>query len=362
VTLIPGDGVGPEVAEATRRVLDASGAAFEWDLQDAGYEVWEREGTPVPDSTLASLRTRRLALKGPTKTPLGGFRPVNTTFRREFDLYAGVRPSRAYPGVPTRFPETDLVVVRMTHEDLYAGIEYPRGEAATAELRELVERTDGAQIPADSGISIKALSAAASERIARTAFEYVREHGRRRVTAVHKANVIKHSDGLFLDAVRKVAEEEYPDIPFDDRRIDSLCGELVMHPGEFDVLVMPLMYGDIVSDIGAGLTGGLGMAPGANFGDDCAVFEAVHGTAPRHAGQNRVNPTGLILSGVMMLRHLGEDDAAERVERALAAVLEEGRDVTYDLKPSRDDPSAVGTAGFADAVIAACGLSSASLP
>jgi isocitrate dehydrogenase (NAD+) len=239
------------VAEAARRVLDASGASIEWDRQEAGYEVWEREGTPVPERTLTSVRERRLALKGPTKTPLDGFRPVNTTFRREFDLYAGIRPSRTYAGIRTPFGGTDLVVVRMTQEDLYAGIEFQRGGDATAELRELIARSEGTEIPADAGISIKPLSETGSERIARRAFDYARAHGRRRVTCVHKANVIKHSDGLFLDAVRRVAELEYPEVPFDDRRVDSLCGELVMHPQEFDVLVTPLMYGDIVSDIGA---------------------------------------------------------------------------------------------------------------
>jgi isocitrate dehydrogenase (NAD+) len=343
------------VADATRHVLDASGASIEWDPQDAGYEVWEREGTPVPDRTLESLRERRLALKGPTRTPLGGFRPVNTTFRREFDLYAGIRPSRAYEGIRTPFPGTDLVVIRMTHEDLYAGIEFPLGDPATDELRELIARTEGSEIAQDAAISIRPLSVAASERLARRAFRYAEENGRRRVTCVHKANVIKRSDGVFLDAVRRVAEGEYPSIPFDDRRVDSLCGELVMHPQEFDVMVMPLMYGDIVSDIGAGLTGGLGMAPGVNLGDDCAVFEAVHGTAPRHAGRNRVNPCGLLLSGVMLLRHVGEDEAAARVERALESVIRAGKDVTYDLKPTRDDPTAVGTKEFADAVVAAMG-------
>jgi isocitrate dehydrogenase (NAD+) len=353
ITLIPGDGVGPEVAAATCRVLDASGASIEWDHQDAGYEVWEREGTPVPDRTLESLRERRVALKGPTRTPLGDLRPVNTILRREFDLYAGIRPSRALAGVRTAFPDTDLVVVRMTREDLYAGIEFPRDGAATGELRELIARTEGTELPPDSGISIKALSVAASERIARRAFEYALEQGRKRVTCVHKANVMKHSDGVFLESVRRVAREEYAAVPFDDRRVDSLCGELVMRPEEFDILVMPLMYGDIVSDIGAGLTGGPGMAPGANLGDDCAVFEAVHGTAPRHAGANRVNPTGLMLSGAMLLRHVGEEDAANRVESAVAAVIAAGHSVTYDLKPTRDDPTAVGTGEFADAVIAA---------
>jgi isocitrate dehydrogenase (NAD+) len=350
VTLIPGDGIGPEVTEAARRVLDATGVALDWDRQDAGYETWEREGTPLPERVVESIRERRVALKGPTKTPVGGFRPVNMPLRSEFDLYAGIRPCRAYPGVPTRHPETDIVIVRMTHEDLYAGVEYGRGDEATRELRDLIRRTNGADLPGDSGITIKWLSSAASRRLVGRAFAYAAEHGRRRVTAVHKANVMKESDGVFLEAAREVAAE-HPDVEFDDRRVDSLCCELVLRPGEFDVLVMPVFYGDFVSDLGAGLVGGLGVAPGANLGDECAIFEAVHGTAPKHAGRNRANPTALILSGVMMLRHLGETDAADRVEQAIAGVFAEGRSVTYDLRPSRDDRSAAGTSEVADAVI-----------
>jgi isocitrate dehydrogenase (NAD+) len=350
VTLIPGDGVGPEVTEAARRALDATGVALEWDRQDAGYETWEREGTPLPERVIESIRERRVALKGPTKTPVDGFRPVNMPLRAEFDLYAGIRPCRAYAGVPTRYPETDIVIVRMTHEDLYAGVEYGRGDAATGELRELIGRTNGTVLPDDSGVTIKWLSSAASRRLVSRAFAYAAEHDRRRVTAVHKANVMKESDGVFLEAAREVAAE-HPEIEFDDRRVDSLCCELVLRPGEFDVLAMPLFYGDFVSDLGAGLVGGLGMAPGVNLGDDCAIFEAVHGTAPKHAGRNRANPLALMLSGVMMLRHLNELGAAGHLERAITEVVREGRSVTYDLKPSRDDPSAVGTAEVADAVI-----------
>jgi isocitrate dehydrogenase (NAD+) len=351
VTLIPGDGIGPEVVSAARRVIDGTGVELEWDRQDAGFEVFEREGTPLPERVVESIRERRVALKGPTQTPVGGFRPINMPLRREFDLYAGIRPCKAYPGVPTRFPETDLVVVRMTHEDMYAGIEYARGADSTERLRALIEETEGTALPPDAGITIKSLSFSASARIARRAFEYVAAHGRRKVTAVHKANVIKQSDGLFLEAAREVAAREYPDVEFDDRRIDSLCAELVRNPADFDVLVMPISYGDIVSDLGAGLAGGLGMAPGVNLGDDCAIFEAVHGTAPKHAGANRANPIALMLSGVMLLRHLGEDAAADRLESAIAAVLREGRSLTYDLKPAREDPSAVGTSAVADAVL-----------
>jgi isocitrate dehydrogenase (NAD+) len=351
VTLIPGDGIGPEVVEAARRVLDATGVSFDWDRQDAGYEVWEREGDPLPERVLESIRDTRLALKGPTKTPLGGFKPINMPLREEFDLYANIRPSKAYEGVPTRFPETDLVVVRMAREDMYAGIEYPVGEESTARLRELIRATTGAGLPEDSGITIKALSAGESKRVVRKAFEYAKEHKRRKVTIVHKANVIKHSDGLFLEAAREVAEGEHADVECDDRRVDSLCAELVTRPAEFDLLVMPLAYGDIVSDLTAGLSGGLGMAPGVNLGDEHAIFEAVHGTAPKHAGENRANPLALILCGAMLLRHAGEDEAAGRVERAVAEVIREGKQVTYDLKPSRDDRTAVGTSAVADAVI-----------
>jgi isocitrate dehydrogenase (NAD+) len=351
VTLIPGDGVGPEVTEAARRALDATGVELQWDRQDAGFETWEREGTPLPDRVLESIRETRVALKGPTKTPVGGFRPINMPLRLEFDLYAGIRPCKAYPGVPTRFPETDIVIVRMTHEDLYAGVEYARGEDATDELRALIRRTDGTALPDDSAITIKWLSAGACRRLVQRAFEYAREHGRRRVTAVHKANVMKESDGVFLEAAREVAAG-YPDIEFDDRRVDSLCCELAMRPGEFEVLAMPLFYGDFVSDLGAGLVGGLGMAPGVNLGDDCAIFEAVHGTAPKHRGENRVNPFAMILSGAMMLRHLGEGEAADRLETAIGEVVAAGRAVTYDLARGRPEATVVGTAEATDAVIA----------
>ncbi len=350
VTLIPGDGVGPEVTEAARRALDATGVELEWDRQDAGFETWEREGTPLPDRVIESIRERRVALKGPTMTPVGGFRPINVPLRLEFDLYAGIRPCKAYPGVPTRFPETDIVIVRMTHEDLYAGVEYGRDDATTGELRELIRRTEGTSLPADSAITIKWLSSGACRRLMRRAFEYAVENGRRKVTAVHKANVMKESDGVFLEAAREVAVE-HPEIEFDDRRVDSLCCELAMRPGDFDVLAMPLFYGDFVSDLGAGLVGGLGMAPGVNLGDDCAVFEAVHGTAPKHRGLNRVNPFALMLSGVMMLRHLEEPEAADRLERAIAEVVSDGSGVTYDLARSRPGVVSVGTAEAADAVI-----------
>jgi isocitrate dehydrogenase (NAD+) len=351
VTLIPGDGIGPEVIDAARRTLEATGVGFAWDVQQAGFEAWERDGDPLPPRVLESIRGTRVALKGPTKTALEGFRPVNMPLREEFDLYANIRPCRAYEGVRTRFPETDVVIVRMAREDMYAGIEYPVGEDATRRLRELIRETDGRTLPEDAGVTIKYLSESSSKRVVRRAFKYLKENGRRKLTIVHKANVIRHTDGLFLEAAREVAEQEYPDVECDDRRIDSLCAELVMKPGDLDVLVMPLSYGDIVSDLAAGLTGGLGMSPGVNLGDDCAIFEASHGTAPRLAGQNRANPVALMLSGAMLLRHVGEKVAAARLELAITTVVREGKWVTYDLKPSRDDPGAVGTSEVADEVV-----------
>jgi isocitrate dehydrogenase (NAD+) len=351
VTLIPGDGIGPEVTEAAMRALDATGVALEWDRQEAGYETWKREGTPLPERVIESIRARHVALKGPTRTPVGGFRPLSM-LRTEFDLYAGIRPCRAYPGARTRHPETDIVIVRMTQEDLYAGVEFGRSDDATDELRELIRRTNGAALPADAGVTVKWLSAGACRRLVRSAFEYAIAHGRRKVTAVHKATVMPESDGVFLAAASEVAGE-HPGIEYDERLVDSVCCDLVLRPGEFDLLVMPFFYGDFLSDLGAGLVGGLGMAPGANLGDHCAIFEAVHGTAPNHAGQNRANPAALMLSGVMMLKHLGETGAADRLEAAIAEVVRGGRKVTYDLMPSRNDPAAAGTSDFADAVIAA---------
>jgi len=351
VTLIPGDGIGPEVSEAARRALEATGVAFEWDIQDLGAESYAREGPALLERAVDSIRERGLAIKGPTSTPSGsGFRSINIALRNALDLYTGIRPCKAYPGVRTPFAGTDLVVVRMNHEDLYAGIEYRRDEEAAEQLRALVRETRGVELSPDTGISLKPLSAQASERVARRAFEYAREHGRARVTAVHKATVMRYTDGLFLEACRGVAAG-YPDIEFDDRLVDNVCHQLVSHPAECDVLLLPIMYGDIVSDVGAGLVGGLGMAPGANVGDEAAVFEAVHGSAPRQAGRDRANPFALMLSGVMLLRHVGERDAADRLEAAIAAVVREGRSVTYDLMPTRDDPGAAATSRVTDAVI-----------
>jgi isocitrate dehydrogenase (NAD+) len=352
VTFIPGDGTGPELAEATRRVLEATGVEFNWDRREAGQDEYEAHGNPFPDETLESIKRNGVGIKGPTTTPVGsGFRSINVLLRKELDLYACIRPCKAYEGVRTRFPETDIIIVRENTEDLYAGIEFERDSDKAEDLRRFLEELDeGARIRDHSGISIKPISVFGSERIVRAAFDYAKDNGRRKVTAAHKANIMKFSDGLFLEVARKVAED-YPDIEFEDRIIDNLCNQLVSRPEEYDVIVLPNLYGDIVSDLGAGMIGGLGLAPGANIGTEAAMFEATHGSAPKYKGQNKVNPTALMLSGVLMLRHLGETEAADRMEAAIATVIKKGEKVTYDLKPRRDDPSAVGTSQFADAVI-----------
>jgi isocitrate dehydrogenase (NAD+) len=350
VTLIPGDGTGPELIEATRRVLEATGVQFQWDEQPAGEDVYNEEGTPFPDRTLASIKRTKVGIKGPTTTPVGsGFRSVNVLLRKELDLYSCIRPCKAYEGVRTRYPETDIVIVRENTEDLYAGIEFEQGTEENRRLREFLGGV-GHPVREDSGISIKPISRFGSERIVESAFAYAKLNGRRKVTAVHKANIMKHSDGLFLEVAREVGER-HPDMAFEDRIVDNLCNQLVSRPEEYDVIVLPNLYGDIVSDLGAGMIGGLGLAPGANIGSEAAMFEATHGSAPKYKGQNKVNPTALMLSGVLMLRHLEEFDAADRMEAAIAEVIRKGEKVTYDLKPTRDDPTAVGTSEFADAVI-----------
>ncbi|MFL5886689.1 MAG: isocitrate/isopropylmalate dehydrogenase family protein [Thermoleophilaceae bacterium] len=351
VTFIRGDGTGPEISEAVRRVLEGTGVEFEWDWQDAGADVYEEEGTPLPDRVVESIRERKLAIKGPITTPVGsGFRSVNVALRKELDLYACLRPCKAYEGVRTRFPETDIVIVRENHEDLYAGVEFELGKPETADLRQFIKEKEGTELREDIGVTIKAISVTGTKRIVKEAFEYAKAYGRSKVTAAHKANIMKFTDGLFLQTAREVAEE-YPDVEFEDRIIDNLCNQLVSRPEEYDVIVLPNLYGDIVSDLGAGMIGGLGVAPGANIGDEYAVFEAVHGSAPKYKGQNKVNPMALMLSGVMLLRHIEERDAADRLEGAIAEVIREGDSVTYDMKPSRDDPSAVGTSDVADAII-----------
>jgi isocitrate dehydrogenase (NAD+) len=351
VTFIPGDGVGPELSEATRRVLEATGVGFDWDVQDAGADVMERYGTPLPELVLDSIRHTKVAIKGPITTPVGsGFRSVNVALRKELDLYACLRPTKSYPGVRSRYEDVDVVIARENHEDLYAGIEFEQGTLQAKELIEFVAEKTGTRIRDDAGISIKPISVWGTQRIVRFAFDYAKRYGRRKVTAVHKANIMKFSDGLFLETARQVATE-YPDVVFEDRIVDNLTMQLVQRPEEYDVLVLPNLYGDTVSDLCAGLVGGLGLAPGANIGDEAAVFEATHGSAPKYKGMNKVNPMAMMLSGVLMLRHLGEGDAADRLEHAIAAVIAEGKSVTYDMKPTRDDPTAVGTSQVADAVI-----------
>ncbi len=351
VTLIPGDGTGPELTEATRRVLEATGVDLDWDVQQAGVDVMEEAGTPLPEETLASVRENGVALKGPITTPIGtGFRSVNVALRHELELYACLRPCKTFPGVRSRYESVDVVVVRENTEDLYAGIEYEAGSDAAEKAIESLNALQPKQIAAGSGVSVKPISAAASERIIRFAFEYARENGRREVAGVTKANIMKFTDGLFLAVFREVAAD-YPDIASREVLVDALTMQLVQRPEEFDVLVLPNLYGDIISDLTAGLVGGLGVAPGANIGETAAVFEATHGSAPKYTGQNKVNPTAMILSGKLMLDHLGERDAAARLEAAVAAVIAEGRRVTYDMKPTRDDPTAVGTSEFADAII-----------
>ncbi len=354
VTLIPGDGTGPEIAEATRRVLEGTGVKFDWDVQHAGTDVMEEKGTPLPDEVLDSIRANKTAIKGPITTPVGtGFRSVNVALRKELDLYACLRPCKSYPGVRSRYENIDLVIVRENHEDLYAGIEFEQGSPEATKLIDFIADLGARRIREDSGISIKPISVTGSQRIVRAAFEYAIKNKRKKVTAVHKANIMKFSDGLFLKTAREVAENEYNDsgIEFEDRIVDNMCMQLVQKPEMYDVLVLPNLYGDIVSDLGAGLIGGLGLAPGGNIGDDTAVFEPTHGSAPKYAGQNKVNPMAMMLSGVLMLRYLEEFDAADRLETAIAAIILEGKDVTYDMKANRDDPTAVGTSQVADAII-----------
>jgi isocitrate dehydrogenase (NAD+) len=325
VTLIPGDGIGPELADAARGVLESTGIAFTWDVQEAGEATIASEGTPLPDRVIDSIRANGVALKGPITTPVGsGFRSVNVGLRQALELYANVRPARSMKGVESRYENVDLIIVRENTEDLYAGIEHRVGP--------------------DAAESIKIITRHASKRIARYAFDYALRNGRSKVTAVHKANIMKLSDGLFLESCQQVAAEYEGRVQFEDRIVDNMCMQLVQKPELYDVLVLPNLYGDIVSDLAAGLVGGLGVAPGANIGDRAAVFEPVHGSAPKYAGQNKANPTALILSGALMLRHLGETDAGDVVERAVREVIAAGETVTYDLGGS------AGTREFGEAV------------
>ena len=349
VTLIRGDGTGPELVEATRRVLEATGVQFNWDVVEAGVEVMATAGTPLPPNVLDSIRRTKVALKGPITTPIGtGFRSVNVALRKELDLYACIRPCRSYKGVRSRYENIDIVIVRENTEDLYAGVEF---EVGSPEARQIIDMAPG-KIRDDAAISIKPISRTGTRRIVKAAFDYAVENNRKKVTAVAKANIMKFTDGLFYEVAREVAKEYEGKIEYDEWLVDAMCMQLVQKPENYDVLVMPNLYGDILSDLGAGLVGGLGVAPGANIGTDTALFEATHGSAPKYKGQNKVNPTALILSGLLMLRYLKETAAADRLERAVSETIAEGKHVTYDMKPDRNDPSAVGTSQMADAIIA----------
>lgn len=351
VTLIPGDGTGPEITEATRRVLEATGISFTWDVQQAGVEMLEKCGTTLPDAAVESIKRTKVGLKGPITTPVGkGMRSANVALRKKLDLYANLRPAKTYPGLRSRYENIDLIIVRENTEDLYAGIEFQRGSQEYEELLETIERMTGNHLDPNSAMSVKFISVAATQRIVKFAFEYARANNRHKVTAVHKANIMRLSDGLFLATAHEVAKE-YSDIHYEDRIVDNMCMQLVQKPENYDVLVLPNLYGDIISDLSAGLIGGLGVAPGANIGSQYAVFEPVHGSAPKYAHQNKVNPMAMMFSGVLMLRHLREKEAAIRLEKALTQIIAEGKSVTYDLKPRPDDPTAVGTSQVADAVI-----------
>jgi isocitrate dehydrogenase (NAD+) len=349
-TLIPGDGIGPEVSEAARRAIGATGVRIRWDVQPAGAAVMEREGTPLPDRVLDSIRRTKLCFKGPVTTPVGtGFRSVNVALRKALDLYAAVRPAKSYPGTSSRFGHVDLVVIRENTEDVYAGVEFDYKAENTEKLVHFIESELGMDLREDVGVSIKLISRFGTERVVRFAFEYARRNSRRKVVAVHKANIMKSSDGLFLSVAREVAAD-YPDIQFGDLIVDNAAAQLVLRPETFDVLVLPNLYGDIISDLTSGLIGGMGLAPGANIGEQGAMFEPVHGSAPDIAGQDRANPTAAILTGALLLRYLDETEAADRLEHAVSEVLREGNVATADL-PRRPYGRLVGTREFTDAII-----------
>jgi len=347
VTLIPGDGTGPEVTKATQRVLEATGVQFQWNVVVIGSQAQAIFGTPLPEDVLEEIKRNKVALKGPVTTPIGcGFRSVNVALRQRLNLYACLRPYKTYPGTSTPYKNVDIVVVRENTEDLYSGIEFAWDDPKTSELLDFVFHATGEKLRKDSAVSLKVISQTASSRIVRFAFDYARQYKRKKVTVVHKANILKFSDGLFLDTAREIAKE-YPDIEFGDMLLDTTCMELVKRPGQFDILVLPNFYGDFISDLCAGLIGGLGLAPGANIGDELAIFEPTHGSSPKYAGQNKVNPMAMMLSGAMMLRYLGEKESADYLERAIAELIAEGKNLTYDLKPE----GAVSTSQVADAVI-----------
>jgi isocitrate dehydrogenase (NAD+) len=349
ITLLPGDGIGPEITEATRTVLEATGINFDWEIGIVGETALKTEGTPLPEKILESIRKNKIALKGPVTTPIGtGFRSVNVALRKSLELYACVRPCKSYHGAPTYYEDVDIVIIRENTEDLYAGIEFAVDTPEAGRLIDFIKSETGSQIRKDSGISIKPISETASRRIIKYAFDYARANNRKKVSAIHKSNILKFSDGLFLSVFREVAKE-YPDIEFEDVLIDALCMRLVKNPRLFDVLVLPNLYGDIISDLCAGLVGGLGLAPGANIGDGIAIFEPTHGSAPKYKGQNKVNPMAMMLSAVMMLRYIGQPRVADKMEQAIAAVVAEGKHVTYDLVKKDGKPAT--TSEVAEAII-----------
>jgi isocitrate dehydrogenase (NAD+) len=351
ITLIPGDGTGPEISDATVKVVEATGVDIEWDVKNAGADVYEKEGTVLPENVIDSLKKNKVGIKGPITTPVGtGFRSVNVAMRKIFNLYACVRPCKSYPGVKSRYENLDIVIIRENTEDLYAGIEFEQGKPETKGLIEYIKEKKNIVIKEDSGITIKPISISASEKIIRYAFEYAKKNNRKKVTGVHKANIMKYTDGLYLEVFRRIAKQ-YPEIESEDRIVDNMCMQLVQKPELYDVLVLPNLYGDILSDLAAGLVGGLGVAPGGNIGDELALFEATHGSAPKYKGLNKINPTAMMLSAVLMLKHINESKAADVLESAIAAIIKEGKYVTYDMKPTRDDPSAASTSGMADAIV-----------
>ncbi len=355
VTLIPGDGIGPEVTEATRSVLEATGISFSWDYQLAGLVALEEKGDLLPEATLDSVRKNKVGLKGPITTPVGtGFRSVNVGLRQALGLYANLRPAKTVKGVQAAFDDIDLVVVRENLEGMYSGIEFDAGTPEAAEVIEKINSFSNKKIDAEAALSIKVITERNTRNIVKFAFEYARANGRKKVTIVHKANIMKFTEGLFLKVGQEVAAE-YPDIECNDRIVDNMCMQLMQKPGEYDVLVMENLFGDVVSDLTAGMIGGLGVAPGGNIGSNGAVFEPIHGSAPSHAGKNEANPTAMILSGALMLRYLGEQEQAVRVEKAVADVIASGERVTYDLRADRDPAKAAGTSGMADAIIEAMG-------
>ncbi len=351
ITLLPGDGVGPEITEATIRALEATGVAINWDIHQVGETALKKYGTPLPQEVLKSIRKNKVALKGPVTTPIGtGFRSVNVALRQELDLYACLRPCKTYPGIKSRYQNIEIVVVRENTEDLYAGIEFKKGARDTKELIEFIDNKLQKRISPTSGISIKPISETATRKIVTFAFEYARANGRKKVTCGHKANIMKFTDGLFLSTAQKVASS-YPDIQFEDAIVDNLCMQLVTKPERYDIIVLPNLYGDIVSELCAGLVGGIGVVPSVNIGGNAAVFEPAHGSAPKYAGRNKVNPMAMMLSAAMMLRHIGEEKPAQRLESAITQVISEGEAVTYDLKADPNDPSIATTSAVADAVI-----------